>query len=51
VFINYLMQRIKSGKIMGSPAPTELPPAVEPLPGDLAEGEDAAPGTEHNSEA
>lgn len=30
VFVNYLAQRIKSGRIMGTPSPIELPPAVEP---------------------
>jgi hypothetical protein len=31
-FISYLSDRIKKGKIMGTPLESELPPVIEPLP-------------------
>ncbi len=31
-FVKYLKDRIKKGKIMGSPLPSQVPPEIEPLP-------------------
>jgi hypothetical protein len=31
-FVRYLKERIKKGKIMGSPLPSQVPPEIEPLP-------------------
>jgi len=37
-FLKYLRGRIKQGKVMGSPFPSEVPPEIEPLP-DIFEEE------------
>jgi len=31
-FLKYLKGRIKQGKVMGSPLPSEVSPEIEPLP-------------------
>lgn len=31
-FMSYLKERIKKGKLMGSPLPSQVPPEIEPLP-------------------
>jgi len=37
-FLKYLKGRIKQGKTMGSPLPSQIPPETEPLPGLFEDG-------------